>query len=146
MEICSDFEEFFALLNEHEVRYLIVGGYAFAIHARPRFTDDLDIFLWVEEENARRALEALKAFGFGDLPLSLSDFLKPNQIIQIGHPPLRIDLLTSIEGVQFEDAWERRVTATYGSETVYFISREDLIRNKQAAGRKQDLSDLEYLE
>ncbi len=145
MEISRDFEEFFALLNKHEVRYLVVGGYAFAIHARPRFTDDLDIFLLVEEENANRALQALREFGFADLSLSAEDLLEPGQVVQIGNPPLRIDLLTSIDGVEFAEAWERRVTATYGVQTAYFISREDLIRNKQATGRKQDLNDLEYL-
>ena len=117
MEISSDFEEFFALLNKHEVRYLVVGGYAFAIHGRPRFTDDLDIFLLVEEENANRALQALREFGFADLSLSAEDLLEPGQVVQIGNPPLRIDLLTSIDGVEFTEAWERRVTATYGVQT-----------------------------
>lgn len=146
MAISRDFEEFFALLNRHEVRYLVVGGYAFAIHAKPRFTDDLDILLWMDERNAERVLETLSDFGFAELNLSTQDLLKPEQIIQIGNPPLRIDLLTSIQGVDFEGAWGRRVPGRYGRESAYFISKEDLIRNKQAVGRKQDLADLDYLQ
>ncbi|MDP2883653.1 MAG: hypothetical protein Q8P51_01345 [Ignavibacteria bacterium] len=145
MEISKDFEEFFELLNRHKARYLIVGGYAFAIHAKPRFTNDIDIFLDAEQSNAQNVLEALKGFGFGEVGITLRDLVSPEQVIQLGFPPLRIDLLTSISSVAFADAWARRVSAKYGEQTVYFISKQDLIANKKGAGRKKDLEDLEEL-
>jgi len=145
MEISKDFEEFFELLNRHRVRYLIVGGYAFAIHAKPRFTNDIDIFIDAEQSNAQNVLEVLKGFGFGEVGITLRDLLSPEQVIQLGFPPLRIDLLTSISSVAFADAWIRRVSARYGEQTVYFISKQDLIANKKGAGRKKDLEDLEEL-
>ena len=99
MEISKDFEEFFGLLNEHKVRYLVIGGYAVAIHARPRFTDDLDVFVDTDRSNAESVLATLKDFGFGDVGIGLDDLTKTDQVIQLGFPPVRIDLLTSISGV-----------------------------------------------
>lgn len=145
MEISKDFEEFLQLLNGHKVRYLVIGGYAVAIHARPRFTNDLDVFVDTERSNAEGVLAALKDFGFGDVGISLDDLTKPDQVIQMGLPPFRIDLLTSITGVSFPEAWERRVTAMYGKESVTFISKQDLITNKKASGRKRDMQDVEEL-
>jgi hypothetical protein len=145
MEISKDFEEFFELLNGHNVRYLIVGGYAFAIHAKPRFTNDLDVFIEPDRSNASNVLKALEDFGFGNVGITLEDLQKIDHVIQLGYPPYRIDLMTSISNVTFADAWERKVTAKYGEQTVYYIGKEDLIASKKGAGRKRDLQDLDEL-
>ena len=145
MKVSKDFEEFFVSLNKNEVNYLVVGGYAYAIHAEPRFTKDLDIFIQREEKNASALLHALKEFGMDLEGLEESDFLIPEQVVQLGYPPFRIDLLTSISGVEFEDAWKNKVTGRYGDEQVYFIGKEDLIKNKKSSGRKSDLDDLDRL-
>lgn len=145
METSKDFEEFLKLLNLSNVRYLVVGGYAFAIHARPRFTGDMDIFIDSEEHNAKTVLEVLERFGLGNAGITLEDLTKPDRVIQLGYPPLRIDLLTSISGVTFLSAWDNKVVGRYGKQTVYFIGKEDLIKNKKASGRKRDLLDLEDL-
>ena len=145
MTVAKDFEEFFASFNEREVRYLIVGGYAFALHAHPRYTGDLDVFVETSGQNARRIISALERFGFAVPELTWSDFTAAGRIVQLGHPPLRIDIMTAIDGVSFAEAWGRRVRGMYGDQPVCFISREDLIANKKASGRKQDLLDLESL-
>ena len=145
MEISKDFEEFFALLNEHKVRYLVIGGYAVAIHARPRFTDDLDVFVDADRSNAKSVLATLKDFGFGDVGIGLDDLTKADQVIQLGFPPFRIDILTSISGVSFSAAWERKVTGKYGKQTVFFIGKLDLIASKKGTGRKRDLEDVDDL-
>ena len=145
MEISKDFEEFFGLLNEHKVRYLVIGGYAVAIHARPRFTDDLDIFVDAGSLNAESVLAALKDFGFGEVGIGLEDLTRADQVIQLGFPPFRIDLLTSISGVSFSEAWERKVTGKYGQQTVFFIGKQDLIASKKGTGRKRDLEDVDDL-
>jgi len=145
MKISKDYEEFFELLNKHEVNYVVVGGYAYAIHVEPRFTKDLDIFIKRDRANVLNLLKTLHEFGFGSLELSEHDLLEPNQIIQLGYPPLRIDILTSLSGVEFEEAWPNRVTGNYGSQQVFFIGREELRKNKKATGRKSDLEDLEKL-
>jgi len=145
MKVSKDFEEFFVSLNKNEVNYLVVGGYAYAIHAEPRFTKDLDIFIQRDEKNASALLHALKEFGMDLEGLEESDFLIPDQVVQLGYPPFRIDLLTSISGVEFEDAWKNKVTGRYGDEQVYFIGKEDLIKNKKSSGRKSDLDDLDRL-
>lgn len=140
-----DFEEFFAFLNSSEVRYLIVGGYAIAVHARPRYTDDLDIFVARDRKNATLLLDALKDFGFGESGMVRDSLMQPNQVIQLGRSPFRIDLLTSIDGIEFEEAWPNRFEGHYGEQSVHFIGREDLIRNKKASGRVRDLADLDDL-
>jgi hypothetical protein len=145
MKTSQDFEEFFASLNSNEVQYVVVGAYAFALHAYPRYTGDLDILVVPDPENARRAVAALVQFGVESLGLTEEDFLTPGRVIQIGFPPLRIDLLTSIDGVGTHEAWEHRVEATYGTHTVFFLSKEDLIRNKRASGRQKDSQDLKDL-
>jgi hypothetical protein len=145
MTVAKDFEEFFASCNKHEVEYLIVGGYAFALHAHPRYTGDLDIFVQASKENARRIIRALEEFGFTSPSLAWQDLTAPGRVIQIGYPPLRIDLLTAIDGIEFKEAWPKRVESTYGQQKVHVISKEDLVTNKRASGRKQDLLDLEDL-
>jgi len=140
-----DFEEFFRLLNEHKVRYLVVGGYAFAVHAYPRFTNDLDIWTDKDIENAENILQVLKDFGFQELEITSEDLTNPDRIIQLGYPPLRIDLLTDIDGVDFSTAWESKDSSKYGKQKINIINRELFIRNKLASGRQKDKEDLERL-
>jgi hypothetical protein len=146
MRIEKDFKGFIALLNKNNVRYLIVGGYAFSFHAEPRYTKDIDFFVEGSEENAKNLLNALAGFGFKDIGLSMADFIKPGDIVQLGVPPVRIDLMTSVTGLDFAAAWENRVTGNYGDIPAFFISKADLIRNKMSIGRKQDLSDVDRLQ
>ncbi|MBA4317779.1 MAG: hypothetical protein C0412_05205 [Flavobacterium sp.] len=143
MTVSADFEEFLKLLNKNKVKYLIVGGYAYAVHFKPRFTNDIDIFLLAESENADKVLNTLKDFGFGELKVSSKDLTKPEQVIQLGYPPLRIDLMTSISGVDFRTAWENKINKKYGKQTVFFIGKKEFILNKISTGRKKDLADLE---
>ena len=145
METSKDFEEFFESLNAHKARYLIVGGYALAIHARPRFTDDLDVLIESSSDNAQRVLEALKSFGFGDVGLTVDDLMNDDNVIQLGYPPLRIDILTSVSNVTFRDAWGRKVDGMYGKQTVHFIGKQDLILSKTGTGRGRDEQDVRDL-
>ncbi|MCX6564998.1 MAG: nucleotidyltransferase [Candidatus Aminicenantes bacterium] len=146
MRIEKDFKEFIELLNEHSVRYLVVGGFAYSFHAEPRFTKDIDIFVEGSKENAGKLLKVFAAFGFEDLGLTMDDFIGPGEVVQLGVEPVRIDVMTSITGVDFAPAWENRVSGNYGDVPVYFISKADLILNKAAVGRKQDLSDIDKLQ
>jgi hypothetical protein len=140
-----DFKEFLELFTENGVEYLIIGGYALAFHGVPRFTGDIDIFISRSRENAYRVLKCLDKFGFAQIGLQLADFTEADQVVELGYPPVRIDIITSIDGVTWEDAWSRRVKAGYGDVPVQFISKEDFITNKLASGKKQDLADLEAL-
>ena len=143
MELDPNFSEFIGLLHARDARFLIVGDYAVGFHGHPRYTADLDVWLLIERANAQAVVAALGDFGFGGLGLSEQDFVAEGQVIQLGYPPLRIDLLTSIDGVDFDDAYGRRVEVDLAGVTVPFISLMDLRRNKQASGRTQDLADLE---
>lgn len=145
MKLVRDFEAFIELLNKNEVKYLVVGGYAFAIHAYPRFTNDIDFLILTTQSNAEKIILALNEFGFSASNISPEVLLKEGKVIQLGRPPYRIDLLTSIDGVNFTEAWKRKVVGKYGNQTLYFISKEDLILNKKASGRRKDLEDLEDL-
>ena len=145
MKLSRDFREFIESLNAHNVRYLVVGGYAVAFHGYPRFTKDLDVWLWLDAENAARAVQALADFGFASLDITADDFLVPDQIIQLGYPPNRIDLITTLPGVEFESCFDQREVVMIDDIPANFIDRENLIRNKQASGRLQDLADLEKL-
>jgi hypothetical protein len=145
METQPDFRELLALFNAHHVEYLIVGGYALAFHGAPRFTGDLDIFVKPEAANAQRILTALEAFGFAAVGLTPSDFECPDQVVQLGVPPVRIDLITSITGVSWDEAWAGRVSGRYGDIPVYYIGREQFVANKRATGRTKDVADLEGL-
>ena len=140
-----DFQDFIQCLNQNAVRYLVVGGYAVAIHGHPRYTKDMDIWLEISPDNAQRLLQALDQFGFGQLGLTAEDFLNPDQVIQLGYPPNRIDLLTTIDGVNFEDCYPSRLEITVDNLTVYFIDLESLKKNKKASGSLQDLADIENL-
>lgn len=146
MPVNPDFRDLFAALNGAGARYLLVGGYAVAFHAQPRFTKDLDVWTDPEPANAARVLEALRLFGAPLQELSEADLQRPGTIFQIGVPPNRIDLVTTIDGVGFSEAWPDRTTTTYGDQGVPVIGRRHLVQNKRASGRPQDLLDLEILE
>jgi hypothetical protein len=145
MEIQSDFRDLLELFNKNSVEYVIVGGYALAFHGAPRYTGDLDIFVSVSEDNAHRIMQALNEFGFGSVGLSPQDFKEPKNVIQLGYPPVRIDIVTSISGVSWEEAFQNRVTGKYANITVSYIGRREFVTNKRAVGRKKDLADLEAL-
>ncbi len=145
MEVQKDFKELLELLNEHSVKYLVVGGYALAFHGTPRFTGDLDIFIKADKANAKRIVSALNEFGFGCLDLTTDDFIKPGMVVQLGVPPVRVDLITSITGVPWEQAYKNRIRGKYSDVTVNYISRDDLIANKRATARKKDIADVEAL-
>ena len=145
MEVQEDFKELLELFNVHKVKYLIVGGYALAYHGAPRYTGDIDIFVKPDTENALCVLKALNEFGFGSVDLKEEDFRSPNKVVQLGYPPVRIDIITSISGVSWDQAFKEREKGKYGNVPVYFIGREHYILNKRASGRKKDLADLEAL-
>ncbi len=145
MEIPKDFKELLELLNAKKVEYLIVGGYALAFHGAPRFTGDIDLLVKPDLQNAKRILSALEDFGFGSLKLSEVDFTSPDNVIQLGNPPVRVDIMTSITAIDWEKAQTSKVQGNYGNTTAYFISKEDFITNKRALGRKKDLADIEAL-
>lgn len=146
MNFSSDFSELFGFFLSRKVRFVIVGGHAVAVHAKPRYTKDVDVLVEPTAENAARVLAALADFGFGGLGLTTDDFTKPGQVVQLGYPPNRIDLLTSITGVGFEEVWRGRVETGYGGIELPFIGRAELIKNKLASGRPQDRIDVEWLE
>ena len=144
--LSKDFKEFIELLNENDVRYLVVGGYAVALHGHPRYTKDLDVWIELSPDNAIKILAALKDFGFGSLDLKPDDFLESNQIIQLGYPPHRIDILTTLTDLKFEDCYEAKVKVEIQGLHIDFIDIENLKKNKRATGRPQDLADAENLE
>jgi len=141
----ADLREFIGLLSSHKVDSLIVGGHAVAFHGHPRFTGDIDFLIRTTPSNARRVLDVLNAFGFGTLGITESDLLEPGRIVQLGHPPNRIDILTSISGVDFDAAWEGRVQTVMDDQPVNLLGWNELLQNKQASGRQKDLADIEKL-
>ena len=145
MEAQQDFKELLALFNAHNVAYAIVGAYALSYHGAPRYTGDLDILIQPDAQNAERILDALSEFGFGNLGLTLADFTTPDNVIQLGYPPVRIGLVTSITGVSWEEVDENKETGTYGGVKVFYIGRPQLVKNKRLTGRQKDLADLESL-
>ncbi|MFZ3137809.1 MAG: hypothetical protein WA126_10520 [Thermodesulfovibrionales bacterium] len=145
MRLEKDFKEFIESLNKNSVRYLIIGSFALSYYSEPRYTKDIDILVDSTASNADRLMTAIREFGFSDIELSSRDFLEPNQVIQLGIAPLRIDLLTSLKGIPFADAWDRRTTGQYGDIPAFYISKQDLIDHKKLVGRKQDLADIEKL-
>jgi hypothetical protein len=142
----SDFKEFIQLLNENQVKYLVIGGYAVAVHGHPRYTKDIDIWIEMTPENADKLLTALNQFGFGSLGLSPQDFQSPDQIIQLGYPPNRIDLITTPDGIDFDTCYTSKLEILINDIPVQFIDLNNLKKNKKASGRLQDLADLENLE
>ena len=146
MLLSNDSKEFIALLNSRGVEYLIVGAHSLAFHARPRFTGDLAILLRPSPENAAKIVAVLNEFGFADLGVKASDFTTPEQVIQLGRAPHRIDLLTSLSGVSIDEAFATKVSAELDEIPVAFLSKRLLIANKRAVGRPQDLADLTELD
>ncbi len=144
--INKDFKGFIELLNKNDVKYLVVDGYALAFHGYPRFTKDIDFWVWVDEENAKNILKTIKDFGFSSLDLKKEDFLSPGYVVQLGQPPARIDLLTSVTGLEFEECYKSKVHIEIQGSEIDFIDLESFKKNKKAVGRHQDLADLENLE
>lgn len=141
----KDFREFIELLNSNKVKYLVLGGYAVAFHGHPRYTKDLDVWLETSEENASRVVKALKDFGFSAVDLTEKDFLQKGQVIQLGYPPNRIDLLNSPSGVDFDECYQKRIEVEIDDTKICVIDLESLKKNKIASGRLQDLADVEKL-
>ncbi len=141
-----DFKEFIQSLNDNGVRYLVVGAYAVAFHGYPRYTKDLDAWIEPTAENAARLIAALERFGFVSLGLKADDFLVPDQVIQLGYPPIRIDILTTLPGVDFSECYASRIVSEIDGVAVHFIDLEHLKQTKRVSGRLQDLADLENLE
>jgi hypothetical protein len=146
MEICQDFRELLELLNAQKVEYLIVGAHALAFHGYIRATKDIDLYVRPTAANAERVMAALDAFGFGQVGLEAKDFQEPDQIIQLGYPPVRIDLITSLTGISWDRAAEGRCQGEYGGTPAPFLGRAELVANKKASGRPQDLADADRLE
>jgi hypothetical protein len=144
--INKDFKEFIELLNKNNVRYLVVGGYALAFHGYPRYTKDIDFWVWVNEKNAENIVKALQEFGFSSLDINEQDFLSPGYVVQLGQPPSRIDLLTSVTGLDFDECYVSKVQIDIQGLKIDFIDMENFKKNKKAVGRYQDLADLENLE
>ena len=143
--LSRDFREFIESLNASNVRYLVVGGYAVALHGYPRYTKDLDIWVEPSVPNAQNVLNALFNFGFGSLDITTADFTEEDNIIQLGYPPNRIDLITSLKGLDFVACYPYRVKVEIQGVLIQFIDLENLKINKKALGRPQDLADLENL-
>ncbi|HJL20456.1 MAG TPA: nucleotidyltransferase [Sandaracinaceae bacterium LLY-WYZ-13_1] len=146
MRLQRDLREFVELLNSESVEFLIVGGHAVAFHGYPRYTGDLDFFVRPTLENAEKLIAALETFGFGSMGVTAEVLTEPDKVIQLGRVPNRIDLLTSISGVDFDDAWSTRVAGELDGIPVQYIGRDALLRNKSASGRAKDLGDIEELE
>jgi hypothetical protein len=142
----SDFRDLLAALNAAGAEYLVVGAHALAAHGHPRASKDLDVWVHATVDNAERTYRALAAFGAPLDDLRVDDLSTAGTIFQIGVEPVRIDIITSIDGVDFEEAWPDRVSADYGGQPVSVISRKHLIQNKRAAGRPQDVADVDALE
>jgi hypothetical protein len=142
----SGFEELLSAFNRSDVRYLIVGGHAVMLYTEPRYTKDLDVWIEASEENAARVFKALAEFGAPLTGLDPGDFARQGFFYQLGQPPVRVDILMSIDGVTFEEAWPNRSERVFGSQPVWFIGRSDLIKNKRATGRYIDLHDLDLLQ
>lgn len=145
-QLNRDFLEFIGLLDEEGVDYLIVGGYAVGIHGFPRYTGDIDFFVAVSPENADRLIRVFGRFGFGDIGLTPSDFLEENFVVEIGREPRKIQVLTGIDGVRFDECRRNRIEVQYQERMLKVIGKEDLIRNKAASGRPKDLIDLAELQ
>jgi hypothetical protein len=141
----KDLREFIESLNSKRVEFIVVGGHAVAFHGHPRYTGDIDIFIRQSPENVLRLIDAISAFGFTQLGLKAKDLLQTDVMIQLGHPPNRIDLLTDIAGVEFEEAWAGRVAGGLDDLPVFFLDLKSLLKNKRAMGRDKDLADVNRL-
>ena len=144
-QLPQDFKDFLSLLNENDVRYLLIGGYAVGYHGYPRATVDMDIWIAVDPDTAERMVKVMTAFGFDEGAVTRDVFLNKKGLIRMGIPPLRLEIMMGIDGVDFDECYERRIDDTVDGVDVKLISIMDLRRNKKASGRLKDLSDLEYL-
>ena len=145
MEAQKDFKELLELFNKHKVEYVIVGAYALAFHGCPRYTGDLDLFVKPDSINAKKVIEAIKEFGFESLQLTADDFSSPEKVVQLGVPPIRIDIITSLTALTWEQVEAHKVKGEYGNAPVYFIGKNELIINKKSLGRHKDLADIESI-
>ncbi len=143
----EDFRDFISLLKKYEVEYMIVGGYAVSIYSQPRSTQDIDVWIKSTKENAEKVLKVIDEFGFGYLGITLIDLTDEYTVVQLGNPPIRIDLMSSIDGVEFAKAYKNKSLFSYFDITgVSYISLEDLIKNKKSSGRNKDFNDINWLE
>ena len=145
IQLPPDFKEFLKLLNSHRVEYLLIGGYAVGYHGYPRATGDMDLWVAIRQNNAEKLVVALREFGLNAPQLSTDVFLQENQIIRMGVPPMRIELLTTISGVDFDSCYSERIVDVIDNVEVNIINLRHLKQNKQASGRHKDLDDLQYL-
>ena len=145
MKAEKDFEDLLKLFNKHRVRYCIIGAYAVAFYGKPRYTKDIDILAEPDIKNGERIVKALNEFGFKSCKLSIKDFSKKGRIIQLGYEPVRIDIITSIPGINFNKIWKNRKRGAYGNIKIFFIGLKDLIKIKKNSKRKQDQVDLDFL-
>jgi predicted nucleotidyltransferase len=145
LKLESDFIDFVKLCNEYELEYLVIGGYAVSIHGYPRSTKDFDICIKISEANAEKMVSVIKGFGLESLKLIKEDFLKRDFITQLGHEPLRIDILNDLDGVAFEDAWINKWIIDFEGTKINFIGYHELLKIKEKAGRPQDIADINKL-
>ncbi|MBN8838114.1 MAG: nucleotidyltransferase [Sphingobacteriia bacterium] len=145
MILAQDFEDFIRLLNKYAVAYMVVGGYALAFHGKPRYTGDLDIWINISEDNAVKMLKVMKDFGMSTLGFEKEDFLRTGYITQIGYPPLRIDILNNIDGLEFTEAIKNMQQVETDGLVINYIGLHDFLKNKQASGRSQDIADIEEI-
>ena len=141
MDLNRDYQELLQSFASHNVRFLIVGGYALAAHGHPRYTKDLDIWVWTDPSNAERIVKSLEGFGFDGLGLTALNFQEPDVVVQLGREPLRVDILTFATGLDFVTAYENRIMVSIGNLEVPFVSIGDLRTNKLATGRLRDIAD-----
>ena len=145
MKLQKDLREFIELLNAANVRYVVVGGYAVAFPGHPRATGDIDVFIETSEANAQKMEDVIRRFGFQATGLTREDFAQSDVIVQLGVPPNRIDIITSVDAVPFEEAWATRIDSMLAGTSIRMISKELLLRNKRALGRSQDVADAERI-
>ena len=144
MKIHPDFNDFVGALNENEVEFVIVGAYALAFLGYPRATGDIDFWVRPNQNNGERLLDALREFGFGDLEITIEDLIS-GKIIQLGYPPVRIDIISKLTGLSTKEIWANRQKGSFGNHTVYYLGRSAYVKNKKALARHKDLADLELL-
>jgi len=145
LKLETDFIDFVKLCNKYQVEYLVIGGYAVSIHGYPRTTKDFDICIKISEENAMKMVDVINDFGFASLKLKMEDFLKKDFITQLGHEPVRIDILNDLDGVPFVQAWKNKKIMVFEGATINFIGYADLLKVKEKAGRPQDIADISKL-
>ena len=146
MVLSKDFREFIELLNERRVKYLVIGGYAVTFHGYPRYTKDIDFWIWLDDENLSHLEKVLSDFGLGSIGLTKEHFKNPDDVIQLGYEPNRIDILVALEGLNFEESFGNKSIKEIDGIDVNFIGIDDLIKAKKIAGRLKDLADVETLE